>query len=266
MSLIEAEWLALSKLPFVPPKLEAWDVQQRCEDITRSRNVLTRLMDSEQCNEVSDYLTMRYVEEIAHSELDLQLSGEQLMNGDCSAAVFAKVQCLIDALNAFIFAPVDFSRSLMKPIHEHLMAYNPAVAGCQRTRNAKPANTDYAYSLPSQIDRQLNELYTFVAQTKASLSPDNVEQSIKLGALFFNAFLRTHPYSNGNGRLARVLTNILLREICPVPFSFFSTKRNRATYLASFENRKGEPPIAMASYLFAAVWEQSIDLIRQTDE
>jgi Fic family protein len=100
----------------------------------------------------------------------------------------------------------------------------------------------------------MNDLFNFVKQEMATYSniqsaPEAMRKTLILGALFFSEFLRIHLFSNGNGRTARLLLNVLLKDSTIIPFSLYYRGKiaPRETYIGALENRSdGTPPNLVA--------------------
>ena len=58
---------------------------------------------------------------------------------------------------------------------------------------------------------------------KASLLDGHgrLKVTLRIAALFFSEFLKIRPFSNGNGRVARLIVNFVLSRVCIVPISIF---------------------------------------------
>ncbi len=85
----------------------------------------------------------------------------------------------------------------------------------------EPRSGDIVYLPPDHQDvaRLMDELITFVQTEQASLDP------LLLAGLFHKQFVVIHPFIDGNGRTARLATNVLLADL---GLDFFK--------LVSFEN------------------------------
>lgn len=90
-----------------------------------------------------------------------------------------------------------------------------------------------------------------------SLSEDEtelqIEKVIKIASQFLNSFLYIHPYSNGNGRTARLLTSYLLLGISVFPVSV-TVENHSLTYLEClrqlhFDSNVDQSPTVLATLL-----------------
>lgn len=61
---------------------------------------------------------------------------------------------------------------------------------------------------------------------------ETVVERILLAAFFIERFLFIHPFSNGNGRTARLLFSVLLKNDILVPVCFFNTENNRSSMIS----------------------------------
>lgn len=136
---------------------------------------------------------------------------------------------------------VDYICTLHKQVMTGLLPEE--ALGHYRTKHAKPAGSSFVYAPPSEIEARLRVLIDFVNNTSTSTNWDQV----KLAALFMAEFLAIHPFSNGNGRLARLLLSLLLKDLFLVPFTFTSTSRSK--YIEVLEHSNHQPPQALINFI-----------------
>lgn len=104
-------------------------------------------------------------------------------------------------------------------------------AGTFRTTMASGSIT-VVYANPSEIYNRLNSLITWLLTKWEDLiiHNDNIEEriinAIRIVTLFFSEFLFIHPFTNGNGRIARILVSYIMRHVCIVPLSLYLNKIN----------------------------------------
>lgn len=92
---------------------------------------------------------------------------------------------------------------------ENLLVNN----GEYRLHESKPLGEDIVYVKAEMIDTEMESLFKHTRQLYAeychSLNCDQLEGLIKLSAIFYSNFLQIHPFSNGNGRVARLLFGLI---------------------------------------------------------
>lgn len=161
------------------------------------------------------------------------------------------------------------SLELIIEVHRLIGAGDP---GEFRTRIVHAIGSGVCYTPPKKIMPRLSTLVTFVndhLQKCASL-PLGVERSRRqffLGVLFFSEFLLIHPFRDGNGRTARLLTNHLLRETTFVPFSLYY--KSKDLYLQVLEERSDgrmAPPSALAFYMLICARKTHEDFLGMMED
>lgn len=147
------------------------------------------------------------------------------------------------------------SLDLVRDVHRKLGArdlFPETERGLFREKPAGARGSSVSYCMANQIKRRLEILLAFVqVESHRILAQDDpvvrTGEIFKLATIFFRQFLLIHPFSNGNGRTARLLTNVVLNQVTIVPFSLFY--RDRKTYLDVLEAANNGPPHALAFYL-----------------
>lgn len=124
----------------------------------------------------------------------------------------------------------------------------------------------YRYLPYEEIPANIEKLFTMTqvemrriyATKKQELDDTQVEQIVKLTARFLNQFLFIHPYTNGNGRTARILASYLLSGISVVPVSLTEGSQNNAYFNCLREvhssGRIHEAPTALATLILERVF------------
>ncbi len=67
-------------------------------------------------------------------------------------------------------------------------------------------------------------------------------ERIKIAATFLTEFLHIHPFTNGNGRIARLLISWLMADITIVPVPLLSSSSARDTYLKCLRESRVTTP------------------------
>lgn len=122
---------------------------------------------------------------------------------------------------------------LVKDVHRSVMDGLLDNAGEYRTKHCKPAQGIGEYLFPEKVPARLVVLLGFVEKQRSGL---NLKTTFLLASLFLSEFLMIHPFTNGNGRTARLLFSLLLEEVMPVPFSF----RHRDLYIRLLDQRMAD--------------------------
>ncbi|KAL0486328.1 hypothetical protein AKO1_001934 [Acrasis kona] len=140
----------------------------------------------------------------------------------------------------------EFSCQLACDVHKIIGSDVIDDCGLFREKNVQAAGSSISYALYQTIPERMNTLFTFVSSELAEIKEKNLEEAdliqatIFLGTVFFSEFLRIHPFSNGNGRVARLLLSVLLKDVSMVPFSLYypiTGKKPRDVYIECMEQR-----------------------------
>ncbi len=97
------------------------------------------------------------------------------------------------------------SLTLIKRWHKELFAQSkPEHAGTFRKKNVRVANFKAPHHL--DIDFLLKDFISWYNENKRKLHP------VELAALTHLKFVKVHPFADGNGRIARLLLNLVLHS------------------------------------------------------
>lgn len=142
----------------------------------------------------------------------------------------------------------EFSLDLIKDVHGVVMSNLLDNAGAFRKGNARPALSSFLYCLPEKIEGRLRSLLDLVHKNGAGLKERH--EKLLFSAFFLSEFLLIHPFSNGNGRVARLLMSMLLKDVTVVPFTLSMSPHSRDVYLQCLEERlDGTPPRALSTFI-----------------
>jgi len=141
----------------------------------------------------------------------------------------------------------EFDTTLVKSIHRTVMRGLLRNAGEYRTEAARPSGSHMMYLDPHLIEEEMESLCSWVWE-EMKKSQEMLEQ-IKTVAVFLSKFLFIHPFSNGNGRVARLLASGLLQSITIVPVIFCSGPQ----YVQCLEESRSFKPTALARFLLESV-------------
>eukprot|EP01038_Epipyxis_sp_PR26KG_P015220 gene15220-20504_t len=143
-------------------------------------------------------------------------------------------------------------------VHEQIGKNVIENAGIFRVKQASAKFSNVIYALPKSIQERLESLIHFVNSNINKCAADQNKMDVevftkvlKIATVFFSEFLLIHPFSNGNGRTARILLNFILKPFLVVPFSIYL--QSREEYIQILEKRNNhEPPCHLATYLLLA--------------
>jgi len=148
------------------------------------------------------------------------------------------------------------SETLIIDLHKKIGKNIIPTAGTYRTIHVGPDKTSRAeslYNIPKNIEKNLRILVKFVEiKLKDIINLDDdklkIEKIMKLSTVLFSEFLLIHPFENGNGRVARLLTQCIFNHIrdfditfekvnnvFQIPISLYSGTRKK--YIESLEAR-----------------------------
>ena len=129
---------------------------------------------------------------------------------------------VVDASNP---AVVPITMNIIQALHRIVGHELIDSAGEFRSSGASAAHTTVCYLEPGLIGKRLPQLVRFVNEElrKAFLLDGHgrLKVTLRIAALFFSEFLKIRPFSNGNGRVARLIVNHVLYRVCIVPISIF---------------------------------------------
>jgi len=130
-------------------------------------------------------------------------------------------------------------------------------AGEYRTIHVHASFCSVKYVPPIAIEPLMNELFRWSNHTKTLCH--NPESILALGTVFLSEFLLIHPFYNGNGRTARILTSLLLSNYFKIPLTPGGCEKTpfeeRMRYLDTLNarNQRFHPPVELGHYLVESV-------------
>jgi Fic family protein len=219
----------------------------------------SRASDPEYAVAVAFLHRHKYVAEIVLNEIDVAVCESEVER------VLALAEPPVDRLERKVYnlgRAVDF----LFPLHLSVMRHRPPErhlnveaiqevhrialvglmpdAGQFRRCEAAPSGyCMYYYKSPDKIEASLAKLCKdTVARLQGSPddSPEYITQLASIAGDFLGTFLDIHPFSNGNGRVGRLLLSYILNSVCIVPVSLNirATKPSRELYLAILEQAR----------------------------
>lgn len=101
----------------------------------------------------------------------------------------------------------DLSLSTVLYWHKLLLQdTKPDIAGIVRKHQVAIARSKVELPFPAELDTLLHEFFNWYSRTKSKLNP------VVLAALVHLKFVTIHPFSDGNGRISRLMMNFVLHK------------------------------------------------------
>lgn len=176
-------------------------------------------------------------------------------------------QVINNVFQNMIFPDLDinlFDSSLSNSIHSTIGFELIDRPGLYRQTDAKPYGENFRYLPYENIPVEMEKLFQITKDEMnkigQEIEEEQIERVIKVASQFLRQFLYIHPYTNGNGRTARILTSYLLSKISVVPVLLTASLTEgvrKDTYLDCLREIQGrieEPPIALSTFLLESVF------------
>ncbi|RKO93882.1 hypothetical protein BDK51DRAFT_32820 [Blyttiomyces helicus] len=126
--------------------------------------------------------------------------------------------------------PTEFTPDFLMTVHRYIGSNRLITdAGSYRTKWLAPAKEEYVYIDPVRLPIELPRL-CFVVQI-ALRSDSSLLNLVRLAAAFAINFLYIHPFSNSNGRVARLAVSWLLQGHMVVPVPLYGDREVYQDYM-----------------------------------
>lgn len=136
---------------------------------------------------------------------------------------------------------------LMKDVLEYIEYDDEFVIGGYRCDRRYIEGADFIPVAPLEVPFEMKDLISFYKKNKYKIHP------LELAAEFHLRFAIIHPFSDGNGRMARLLMNFIL-ERSGFPMIDISIE-NRANYIKALDSNK---PQEVTKFIYTQL-EQYVD-------
>lgn len=111
----------------------------------------------------------------------------------------------IDYIEEIVRKDIDISETVIKNLHYIILkSINNKNAGVYRNVNVLISGSEHRSPENFLVEEQMRELIYWYNENKSKLHP------IELAAMFHHKYTYIHPFIDGNGRSARLLTNLIL--------------------------------------------------------
>ncbi|MCW4050190.1 MAG: Fic family protein [Candidatus Bathyarchaeota archaeon] len=134
----------------------------------------------------------------------------------------------IEFIEKMVYGSEDISEEKILHLHEIILKGIEPDAGNYRVSGVIVTGAMFTPPRSNEVPQLTQELIDWLKKNIEEYSP------IELAARFHHKFVKIHPFSEGNGRIARLLLNaILMRN--GYPFLINITNKDRAKYLTSLQ-------------------------------
>ncbi len=134
----------------------------------------------------------------------------------------------IEFMEKLVYSSEDITEEKILHLHEIILNGIELDAGKYRTRGVIISGAMFTPPRSSEVPGLIHELINWLNKNIDEYSP------IELAARFHHDFVKIHPFSEGNGRTARLLLNVILMKN-GYPFLINITNKDRAKYLAALQ-------------------------------
>lgn len=141
-----------------------------------------------------------------------------------------------------------FTPEFIQKLHKLVMNDLVELPGEYRTQWAGASQEQWVYLVPQKIEEKLVALCKYVCEEigkedHSASNQDILIGRIKIVATFLTEFLQIHPFTNGNGRVGRLLISWLIADISVVPVPLLVNQTKRDIYLECLRDARQTTPI-----------------------
>lgn len=101
---------------------------------------------------------------------------------------------------------------ILLELHNLVFASVDPHAGQLRQNHIKLRSSALMPSFPFAIAADMRDFNSWLIQEQEKLKPNNLREIVKLIAGVYHGITKIHPFSDGNGRSARLFVNLILRR------------------------------------------------------
>jgi len=143
----------------------------------------------------------------------------------------------------------EFNQKFLLIVHKLLTKDTACiVVGNYRNHNVRISGSDWIPPSHDKIKGEIKKLFPWYYGARKNLHP------VELGAVLHNKLVRIHPFSDGNGRTARVVMNwILLKNNIPM---FYIELRDKKHYYDAIEKGDKGDDEAFVHYIAHVLMNQ----------
>lgn len=257
------------------PSYYPFDNRELLKNVEKCTSIIKQIRDGQDfekdSNDFSNYFRCNYVFECLNQERnisnkwDVNMIEQQIQiapNTREEHKIINMHDTTLDLFPNVFFPQFDinyFTVTLAQKIHSFIGRNIIENAGKYRIKDARPAGESYTYLQPEKIDTHMNLLFKHTRQlfNRNHSCPAIL---IKLGTAFLEKFLAIHPFSNGNGRVGRLLLSYILSPISIVPVSLNNKQGDRDVFLQCLRESHATTSAALATFILESI-HYHLDLV-----
>jgi Fic family protein len=217
-------------------------------------------------------------------EQGLTISGKPLKDHQEVVGHARAIDLLYDLLRAEKSLDEQWMSALHRAVQNEVLfdVYKP-VGGWKIEPNSTVAVVNdsqvvFEYGLPAEIPDLMKEWFALYQQVEQSLQPDDKRWALQAYVRLHVAFVRIHPFFDGNGRMARLIANLpVLRAGLPPVVIPVMQRKAYIDALADYHHQVGQIRFGNAllpcpeqlepfSRLCEQAWQESIFLVETIQE
>lgn len=143
----------------------------------------------------------------------------------------------------------DFNQKFLLKIHELLTKNTTCkITGRYRDHNVRISGSEWIPPSHEKVKEEMRKVFHWYYSSRKKLHP------IESGAILHNKLVRIHPFSDGNGRTARVIMNwILMKNNLPM---FYIELKDKINYYKAIEEGDKGIDEAIVHYIAKVLMEQ----------
>lgn len=157
-----------------------------------------------------------------------------------------------------VAAKSEIDENTVLQIHKLIMSGVAEDAGRYRTARVRIAGANFMPPPSSEVKPRMNELLTWLKENPDEYTP------MELVAVFHHRFVQIHPFTEGNGRTARLLMNAILMKF-GYPFIVIVLTQDRSRYLKTLMEADLGNASAFVNFVARCV-ERTIDMYLEAIE
>ena len=158
----------------------------------------------------------------------------------------------IKSVEKLAAAKNELTEDAVLQLHKLIMSNITEDAGHYRTTGIRITGATFMPPPSSEVKPRMDKLLTWLKENPDELTP------IELAAVFHHRFVQTHPFSEGNGRTARLLMNALLMKD-GYPFITIIPKLDRPKYLKTLAEADSGNTSSFINFIARCV-ERTLDM------